>query len=351
MAVTIYDIAQRANMSHTTVSMALRNLPSVKKNTRERIQNIAREMGYRPNQVAVSLKSGVSKRIALMIPQLDVNLCSKLISSLEQQCNQDGYEVVLMQVSNQADKMRRSMEHMLQGGYAATVSFLHDFLPVADLMSDFLAEQRPMVIVGVPKDLQSRPGLYRINIDNSSAVRDGIKMLIAQGHRNIVHSIVRPAVPDSVSNRIIRETMAEHGITGWEPEFYYQSGNSSDHIRIGYQAARTLFKQKPGVTAIQCLNDLFAYGLMRGLKELGVRVPDDISVIGSDNSEMGEYYPVSMTTIDMRQQDTAVTAWNLLSAHFSAPDWETVPAEVILRGNLIVRETTGIVPAKPFNTK
>ncbi len=351
MAVTIYDIAQRANMSHTTVSMALRNLPSVKKNTRERIQNIAREMGYRPNQVAVSLKSGVSKRIALMIPELDVTMNSKLIISLEHQCNLDGYEVVLMQVSKQADKMRRSMEHMLQGGYAAAVLLLYDFMPVADLINDFLAEQHPVVIVGEPKDLQPRPGLYRISVDNSSAVRDTIKMLIALGHRNIVHSIVRSAVAGSTPNRIIRETMAEHGITGWEPEFYYHGDNHTDYIRVGYQAARILFEQKPGVTAIQCQNDLFAYGLMRGLKELGVRVPDDISISASDNTELGEYYPVSMTSIDMRLQETAITAWNLLSAHFSEPDWETVPGETILRSSLIVRETTGIVPQKPFSTK
>ncbi len=343
MNVTIYDIAEKLQVSHTTVSMALRGRPNVRKETRERILEAAQRMGYRPNHTAVSLKGGRTRRIALVLPELNVQNASILVSRLNECCDNDGYEMVLMQLSSNPERSRRSFELLLQGGYDAAVTYLYDYASVRDLIEAFLDQRRPIVVIGAPKDYMPRPGCYAMNVNNQGTLSDALNMLIAQGHRYIAHSILPFQVAESGSNRTIREALRRQGVTGWEPEFFYDTRMPAHYIRAGYQAAGKLLRTKPETTAIQCVNDLFACGLIRGLQERGVRVPRDISVIGSDNLEQGEFFPVALTTIDLRNFDMASAAWQTISNQLCEPDWESVPVTNILRGNLIVRESTGAV--------
>ena len=343
MAITIYDIAERAKLSHTTVSMALRDMPQVKEATRKRIRKLADEMGYYPNLAAISLTSGRSHRIALIVPQASLPLSHVLIEHLDHLCSLDGYEMVLMQLTLDPQRNRRIFEGLLQGGYDAAATYLYDYASVRDLVDSFVDQKKPMVLVGVPQDFVSRPGFFPVQIDNYNAVRDGMKMLMALGHRYIAHTIQPEQLSRSISHQVIRDALKANGVTDWEPEFFYPNLWPNYSVRSGYHAAEALLKNKPETTAIQCMNDMFACGLIRGLQEHGVRVPQDISVIGSDNTELGELFPVAISTIDMRLSDTAMLIWQLLSTQLQRQDWETIPDMVTLRGNLIIRESTGIV--------
>ncbi len=344
MAITIYDIAREANMSHTTVSMALRDMPQVKMATRRKIRELADRLGYQPNQVAVSLKAGCSRRIALIMPEGTLQLNHPLIEQFGALCHQNSYEMVLLQLAPEPERIRDLFEGLLQGGYDAAVTYLYDFTSVRDLLERFLAQKKPLALVGPPLDFEPRPGLFALNIDNSAAVRGAVRMLMALGHRHIAHTIPPEfKVCNSASNRAIRSTLLENGVNDWEPEFFYSSTWSSNWIRCGYQSAQLLLKNKPETTAIQCANDLFACGMIRGLQDLGIRVPEDISVIGSDNTEYGEFFSVSLSSFDLRLADTARALWQWLSRQLLWPDWDTIPEVVTLQGNLVVRESTGKV--------
>ncbi len=349
MAVTIYDIAEKAKLSHTTVSMALRDMPQVKAATRQRIRELADAMGYHPNQAAVSLTSGCTHRIALIVPQSSLPLSYTLIAQLDHLCTLDGYEMVLMQLTPDPRRNRRIFEGLLQGGFDAAVTYLYDYASVRDLIEAFLDREKPLALVGAPQDFVPRPGFFPIRIDNVSAVRDGVKMLMGLGHKYITHTILPEQVADSVCNRMIRDTLSESGVAGWEPEFAYPTLWPPHSIHCGYHAAEFLLKNKPETTAVQCMNDMFACGLIRGLQERGVRVPRDISIIGSDNIEIGELFPVTISTIDMRMFDTAMMTWQMLSRQLRQPDWSSVPDILMLRGSLIVRESTGVARSHKLN--
>ncbi len=352
VAVTIYDIAREAQLSHATVSMALRNLPRIKAETRERIQKLAADMGYMPNQAAVSLKVGHSKQVALVLPRLDVTNQYSLIETFKAQCTPDGYQVVLLELPADAEGQRQTFEHIVQNDYAAVAAYLSCFQTVAPAIERLLATQRPLVVIGPPQDMETHPGLFTVQVDNLTAVQAGLRMLLSQGHRHIAHTV--SGDNDSANNQshqIILQTLREYGVTDWDPAFVCRSRRGEGMIEDGYRAARTLFECKPRVTAIQCQNDLLAFGLLRGLQELGAQVPKDISVIGSDNMLIAEYNHITLTSIDMRQAESAQAAWQLLLHQLEKPDWDHIPNQVLLKANLVVRESTGAAPAKPFSLR
>lgn len=328
-------------MSHATVSMALRDIPKVKPATREYIRKLASEMGYQPNSAAVALKAGASRNITLVLPNNNDMQQSEKFRSC---CNNDGYQVTTLELSVDIERQRKIFESLLQGNTDGVITYLYRFEPVADLIEKLLAQRKPMAIIGPPKDFVPQPGLYPIYIDNTSAVRKGIERLIALGHTRIAHTLNPDYVPES--HPVIVDTLKSHDITDWDPVFYYPTQVNGNRFQEGYQAAKKLLKDKAGVTAIQCFNDRFAIGLIRGLHDLGVKVPGDISVIGSDNEPFSEYGLVSLSTIDMSGADSAKASWQFLHEFLNNPDWEKIPDPVYLKSKFIERESIGKVPEK-----
>ena len=339
---TIYDIAKKLDLSHTTVSKALRGLP-VKKSTLERVQMMTKELGYCPNKAAVQLKTGQSRKIALLVPDFGMSQL-ELLKQLDLLCAADNYEIMQLPLSKDIKRTRSSFDSLLQGGYDGAIMYLYDYASVNDKISQFLKMRRPIVLIGPPTNFEPVAGIYPITIDNSTAIRDATNLLLSLGHRNIVHVVPSPssAYHDERPNSIIKEMLIKHN-ANWVPEFYFDLFNFSDYLHAGYYAASELIRTKPETTAVQCPNDFFACGLIRGFKEMGIKVPDDISVIGSDNSSLGEFFMVSLTTIDMKHLNLAQKSWKILSSHLKNNNWEKVSTNVTLRANLIVRESTGTV--------
>lgn len=342
---TIYDIAKELGLSHTTVSKTLRGLP-VKKSTRERVLMMTDKLGYCPNKAAIQLKTGQSRKIALLVPEFGM-MQLEMIRQLDLLCCADGYEIIQLPISKNVDRMRSAFDSLLQGGYDGAIIYLYNYTSVSDKIRQFLKMRRPIVLIGPPTDFEPTAGIYPITIDNSTAIRDATNLLLSFGHRNIVHVVPSPspAYHDERPNNIIKEMLIKHN-ADWIPEFYFDLSNFSDYLHAGYYAASELMRTKPETTAVQCPNDFFACGLIRGLKEMGIKVPDDISVVGSDNSSLGEFFMVSLTTIDMKHLNLAQNAWEILSSHLKNNSWEKVSTSVTLRASLIVRESTGTVKSK-----
>ncbi len=339
---TIYDIAKELGLSHTTVSKTLRGLP-VKKSTRERVLMMTDKLGYCPNKAAIQLKTGQSHKIALLVPDYGM-MQLEMIRQLDLLCCADGYEIIQLPISNNVDRMRSTFDSLLQGGYDGAIIYLYDYTSVRDKIQQFLKMHRPIVLIGPPTDFEPVAGIYPITIDNSTAIKDATNLLLSLGHSNIVHVVPSPspAYHDERPNNIIKEMLIKDN-SNWIPEFYFNLSNYSDYLHAGYYAASELIRTKPKTTAVQCPNDFFACGLIRGLNEMELNVPNDISVIGSDNSSIGEFFMVSLTTIDMKHLSMAQNAWKILSSHLKNNDWEKEPTNVSLRANLIVRESTGTV--------
>ncbi len=350
MPVTIYDIAREAGLSHATVSMALRDLPRVRQSTRERVQSLARKMGYSPNQAAVSLKIGHNSTVALILPHLECLPEFGLVHRIENGCRSRGYNVTLYGLPVIPEEQHRLFEFIHRSEYMAVVTYLYDYAPVADVIQKILAAKCPVVVIGPPRDIMSCPGLAQVDVDNFGAVRQCIEKLISIGHRRIVHTTVMdPDSPDLLKvNNFIQDIVEKNGIRDWEVSCPCVEKNLADPAASGYRAAEKILREKPGVTAIQCFNDFFAFGLMRGLTEIGVRVPEDISICGSDDTFLARYSKISLTSIGMKSSEAANAAWDFLERQLADGDWEHAPEPVRLTSNLVIRESTAPAPEVPF---
>jgi LacI family transcriptional regulator len=321
MAVTIYDIAKKLNLSHATVSMALRDLPQVNQKTREKIKKLAEEMGYSPNQTAVSLKTGHTKQIAFVLPHTFMSRMVGLLDTFRANIKKAGYQMILYDLPFDVQTQREIFAQIANANYTAVVTFLYNYQDVALYISKMLAKKCSIIVIGPPYDIEAHPGLFPIKVDNTAALEQSLRILIENGHRNIAHVIIgdEKAKAENFSHPTIERVLQENGIIDWDPAFYYNAHEPSE-IKLGYNAAKKMVAERPEITAIQCINDVFSIGFLRGLQDCGVKVPDDISIIGSDNIEICEYSAVSLTTIDMRYEKIAVSAWEILQKQLQKPD-------------------------------
>lgn len=344
------DIARKLGVSLAVVSRALS--PHKGKNdnlsdeTREKIREVAVEMGYRKNLAAMSLRKGCFHRIAFIVQNYDSYM--EMIRPMEDICKQNGYELILMHLSENEEEIRRTFEHLLQGGFDAVITFLYTWSSVAAILTEFLAQKHPVVLVGTPVDAVAMPGMLPIHIDLSESVEECVRMLYKQGHRKIVctmSSKIHSEKPAELSKKYspLLATLKKFGIMDWDPVFYFTPTKSKDKILDGYNAAEALLQQKPEATACICYNDLFAFGLMRGLQEKGLRVPEDISIIGSDNNSLGRFARTALTTLDLCEYDSAMLSLKFVFENLKKPDFENIPEPVYLKGHLVVRESTGPV--------
>ena len=338
---TIYDIARRANLSHAAVSMALRGVGKLKNETRERIVRLAGEMGYIPNHAAVSLKNRRTKRIAFAAPAVEEMF--PLLHSLADACYRDGYEVVLMNISKAEERQRDMFDHIVRGGYDAAVTFLYRYEPVAGRIQWLLSKRRPLAIIGPPTDFIPAPGLFSIPLDSTGVLRQMVRLLLDKGHRRIGYTVGEGALsgPQRIYSDIIGGELRLAGVDGWSHEVVC-SGDVG--LEDGYRTGLGLPEKKPGLTALQCFNDLFAIGCIRGLRERGLRVPEDVSIVGWVHLEVGRYQPTRLSTIDLRYGDVGRVAWSLLSRQLSDPDWERIPEPVRLEALPVIGESIGVAP-------
>lgn len=339
--VTIYDIARTAQVSHATVSMALRGIGKIKPETRERILTIAREVGYRPNSNAVALKSGTSRMITMLYME---HPYSQILPELRSTVRQAGYELNMIELELDSSRQRHSFELLLESNCAGAVCYMTKLEPVKDLVAKLLARRIPLVVLGPPSDWHPMPGLYGVEMDNLQAVDDAVNMLLRLGHRHIAHTVY-PAGMLRVHEFFV-EKLRTAGVSSWDPAFHVEMRSSLNHFELGYLAAGKLLEEKPEVTAIQCFSDRFAMGLMRRFYEMGVSVPGDISVIGSENDLFAEYNTISLSTIDTGGSRMGRCAWKLLQRHLDDP---SLPMESFIEtvyAKFIPRESIGMVSEK-----
>lgn len=338
---TIYDIARTANVSHATVSMALRGIGKIRPETRERIMAIARDVGYRPNTNAVALKSGMSRMITMLHGP---HPFSKISVELRNCARNDGYELSMIELELDPSRQRRSFELLLESNCAAAICYMTNLKPVEDLVEKFLAQRKPLVVLGPPQDWHPMPGLYGITMENLNAVGECIDLLLKLGHRHIAHTVYSGEISDV--HRFLTEKLKAAGINDWDPAFHCELHENLNIFEQGYLAGGKLLEEKPGVTAIQCFSDRFAMGIMRRFYEMGVSVPGDISVIGSENDLFAEYNTISLSTIDTGGDLMGRRAWELLCRHLNDPALPLESFVETVHARFIPRESIGMVSEK-----
>jgi len=338
MPVTIYDIAKEVGTSHATVSRALRGHAGVAPATRKKVARVAGELRYRPDQAARMLKAGKTQTIGLILPESVNPYYIEFFNIVQDLCQQRGYQVFPMDYRFREDLEKICMEMMLERRCDGCIAFILRFDPLRAIIDECWASKLPLVVAGLPEGIKNtRVDGYRL--DFSRSMREAIQHLANLGHRHIVFAGSWPEESGVGNDRfsVLRETFAECGLD-WSPDriMRYWTGRQ---LEDGYASAKLLFDALPETTAILGVNDLFCVGLMRGLAEMGIRIPDDVSLIGTDDTWLARYWPVPMTSISQNTTEQAAFAVEALFERLEGTEWQ-VPRHVTLRSKLVIRQST-----------
>jgi LacI family transcriptional regulator len=326
----IHTVAKLANVSIATVSRTINHIPTVNPKMAKRVGEAIRELNYFPNTQARALVSGRSRLLGLIVSEITNPFFPELIQGFEEVAVENGYEILIGSTNYDPERMKSCIRRMVERN-AEGVAIMT--FGIEQPLLDQLADRKiPLVFVDVAPN---RPGMSVLRVDYHHGIRQAVQHLAALGHRSIAF-VAGPLRLHSAQSRLVafKKALQECGIPVNEKLIV-----EGDHtMEGGMTAAERLTAQKNLPTAIMCSNDMLAIGVLHRLSRSGLRVPDDVSVIGFDDIHMSAMMIPPLTSIQMSRSDLARAAVGALRAHVE----ETSPKrEYKIDTHLIVRESTG----------
>ncbi|MCB1754527.1 MAG: substrate-binding domain-containing protein [Gammaproteobacteria bacterium] len=286
---TIKDIAQQAGVSTATVSRVMNNSGPVSDATRRAINEIVSKSGFRLNTIGRQLKTARTHTIGVLVPSLKNPIFADAVAGIEQAAEEAGYRVLLASSAYQSARELSAIETFLNSrveGLILTVSHERD----NETLELLRATQVPFVLMFNPC---KRNSCSTVSIDNRAAAGEMIESLIALGHRRIAMIAGKLSESDrSVERRAgYRDALERHAI------------EALDVIEVGFEdpdldgAIHKLILGPAPPTAFFCSTDLLAISAIRALTQRGIRVPEDVSVVGFDGIAIGELLTPNLTTV------------------------------------------------------
>jgi len=296
---TMADIARLAGVSASTVSRSLAGLPPISEETRIRVENAARQAGYKINRHARSLRLQRSAILLVLIPDLANQNYSDLLKNLDRAAFELGYGLMIGHTGNDLERPDRLADELFTGGIDG-ILLTSSYCPSRISERLELGERLPVVRTLSPTEIHS--GIASVQIDETAAAADVVRHLIANGHRRIAHL---EGPPIELVSRLRREgwrrAMAEAGLVA-EPGLLHPGGFK---LEDGRAVARSLLAAGPLPDAVFCANDESAYGLMTELKSAGIRIPQDIAVAGFDDLPFSQVFDPPLTTVRLPRREMA----------------------------------------------
>jgi LacI family transcriptional regulator/LacI family repressor for deo operon, udp, cdd, tsx, nupC, and nupG len=317
MAVTLRDVARAAGVSPATASRALSAPDLVAPERRELVQRVARELGYRPNRAARELITGRTGHLCLVVPDLENPFFSAVAKAVQARARATGHAVV---VADAEEDPQLEAELVAQLGAQADGVLLCSPRMSADDLADVAAGDRPVLLVN-----REGAGLPSVVVDNSDGVRQAVRHLHALGHRRLAYA-GGPAGSWSDARR-------RDGLAALDLGVEVVDLGAHAPVFAGGVAAADLALAS-GATAVLAHNDLMALGVLDRLRARGVRVPQDVSVVGFDDAPVATLVAPALTTVAVPLARLGRTAVDLLLTPREATAPRTVlPVELVVRAS------------------
>nr|WP_328808031.1 LacI family DNA-binding transcriptional regulator [Nonomuraea antri] len=322
---TIRNVAERAGVSKSLVSLVLRGSPHVSEHRRQAVLQAARELGYRPNAVARSLVEGRTHLVGALVADLHNPFYAEFLDGLQESLHGDGLRMLIGNSQWDPAFEDEAVEAFLELRVDGLV--LLGIGPTSETLVEATA-YTPTVVVG-ERDIEL-DGVDIVVDDDQLGARLAIDHLVELGHKRIAH--IEGARPSRCEGYLV--AMRRHSLA---PYIMVEAADSTEEG--GREAALALLTREPRPTAIFAANDVVALGVLSAASELGLRVPDDLSVVGYDNIHLSASRHISLTSVDQARRSMGRTAAALLSDRIGDPAKVSRLREV--RPELIVRRSTG----------
>ncbi|QJU53220.1 LacI family DNA-binding transcriptional regulator [Herbiconiux sp. KACC 21604] len=324
---TLKDVADRVGVSAKTVSNVVNGTGWVTAELRERVQLALVEVGYRPNAAARQLRSGRSGMIALAVPELSQPYFAELAAELVREAQVRTITVLVNQTDGLADVERKISEGI---GATAVDGIIMSPLALGAKELEGRHDSTPLVLLGEHIGDSAFP---HVTVDNTAAAKAATEHLIELGCRRIVAIGAQQHGPNETAVLRLagyRAALDEAGIEVDESLILPVDGF---HREDGARAARTILSEDLRPDAVFAFNDLLALGAMHVLATAGVRVPDDVAVMGFDDIEEGRYATPALSSVSPHTGELVTKAIDLLFAQPAEPGMHTVGFSIAHRAS------------------
>lgn len=301
--VTIYDIAKSAGVAKSTVANVLTGKGKVSEKTRQLVLHHAQEMGYRPNLLARNLSQHKTLTIALILPTIANPFYPELMEAIEKIVREHEYQTLFCNTHYDFALGRQQMERLMSrwvDGYIIMGSSMH----IADI-THYCQQDVPLVLCDWQEN-ESPVGIPQVSVDFYRAGQLAAEHLLALGHRRI--AVIFDEPQQTLRLEGFRSVLQAAGVP--LPAAWIQRGDST--LESGYAAAKTLLAGAERPTAIFATTDWMALGAMEVILDQGLRVPQDISIIGLDDIVVSAHLRPPLTTIAVPKSQLAKEATELL---------------------------------------
>lgn len=304
---TINDIARLSGVSIATVSRVLNNFPHINPATKERVLKVIREKNYRPDQLARSLSTGKTNNVGFVLIDISNPFYSPIIRAIEERVEKENYNLFLCNTEHSSEKESKYINALVENRISGLI------ISPLQRRWDYLKLLKSRKIPFVLLCTSSHDKCDCVDVDNVRGAYNAVSHLIKLGHKKIAY-ISRGLLhrhPASQRFRGYKNALKDNGIQLNE-KLVVNTITDQGKIGEGYQTTLRLFSLGEKPTAIFAFNDLIAIGCMDALKEMGIRVPEDIAVIGFDDIEIAPFLEVPLTTVRIPQYEIGNTAAKIL---------------------------------------
>ncbi len=330
MVPTIRDVAKRAGVSISTVSRVLNNTASVDGAKRQRVEEAARHLGYRPNPAALSLLGQSTGGIGVLLPYIAGDFFSEFLHGIDRVTSDSGYFLIVSSSHRSVTEFQAVIQGLNRRVDGLIV--MSTEVPAATVC-EWLPNDLPVMFVNTDV---AAPNIEAVNFDNEGGAYRLTEHLIEQGHRRIGFVAGPEGAHDGDARRDgFHAALRAHGIEP-DPALEFPGDYT---MESGLAVVPAVLATDPRPTALFAANDLSAYGALSGLRDAGLRVPDDIALAGFDDIRLAQFASPALTTVHVPVRELGQRAIERLLARIKG---EAGPASspLILPAEVVVREST-----------
>jgi len=314
MNVTIKDIAKRSGVGISTVSRVLNNSGFASPETKQKVMAAVHELNYIPNNNARNLKKSQTKTIAVLVKSITNPFFQKMIHTIEQKTMLRGYDLELRNVNSNGQEMAIAQQEVQDKNLCGIILMGGNFEYTDE---DFKHLGVPCVLLTVSAQAQSDKALYSsVIIDDEAENYKATDYLIKLGHKRIgciYNAYGQIKTPNTLRFEGYKRALLENGIP-FDPILVSSFNTSQSGYEFGFNMMKNLMMRNKDMTAVVAMADIMAVGAAKAILSEGIRIPEDISVIGFDGIEVAEYYSPALDTISQPAEQMAVSAIDALFA-------------------------------------
>tara|TARA_R110002096_G_scaffold412484_1_gene612984 strand:+ start:252 stop:1289 length:1038 start_codon:yes stop_codon:yes gene_type:complete len=331
---TIYDIAEKLNLTAATVSRALNNNLKISENTRKLVQETAAEMNYEQNTLARALKSGKSYNVGVIVPRMDSNFFASVIRGIEEELYPKGYHVIICQTHDQENLETENINSLLNAQVDGILMSITNAKSQNKVFGNLEKKNVPLIFFDRKKQI---PGVSSVTIDDYNGAYEATKHLIKQGCKRIAH-LSNDRSLEIFKNRFLgyKQAILDSGLE-FDESLVIETRSK---VEEGRKSTKMLLNMERPPDAIFSSSDFTALGAIQEIKEHGLKIPQDICVVGFANEPFTRFMELSISSVDQSPVEMGRIAAQVFLEEVSNGKKIKTEKQVVLTPELIIRKSS-----------